>query len=178
MTTTTIDETWGRDAVREVRVGDVVDATGKALDLQRLIMRRWGWPKLSAKRASEWLEERYGAGDGYVFPVSGPDRSALQKKILEGVPGLIDDLMEGIANRAQREVRDSHRAVHAVEVSFVRDTQAGRVAAVLPDEGVTTSIASAVAGRLGISLDELRDRCDFHRDGGVVRMVVWVPDDD
>ena len=163
-----IDELWARNAPTEVRVGDVVDATGRALDVQRLLMRRWGWPKLAAKRSAEYLEDRFGAGDGYMLPVGGAARLELQRKLIDAIPGLQGDLMEGIANRAYREVRDSHALVHTVEVSFDR---AG-VETAIADEGLLTSIAHAVAGRLGVTIDEFRERAHFSRDAGRVTVRV------
>lgn len=175
--TTNIEETWQRDGDPHVRVGDVVDATGRALDVQRLLMRRWGWPKKAAKRAAEWFDEHHPDTTGFMLPVMGPARLDLQQRLLDGIPDLLADLMEGVANRAQREVKDSHRAVTAIEVNFVQDSAAGRVPTAISDEGVVTSVMHVVAGRLGISIDEMRERCDFERRGAVVVMTVFVDPD-
>lgn len=169
---TDLNDLWARNAPTEVRVGDVVDATGRALDVQRLIMRRWGWPKLAAKRSAEWLEERFGAGDGYMLPVGGLMRTELQRKILDGIPGLFADLMEGVANRAYREVRDSHSPTSAIEVRFVGPD--GESTASILDEGLLTSVVHATAGRLGISIDEFRERAHFSREDGYVTVTVSV----
>lgn len=174
---TDLEALWSKDGPTEVKVGDVFDATGRALDVQRLIMRRWGWPKSAAKKAADFLEERFGRHDGFMLPVGGEARHVLQERLLAGLPGLTWDLMEGIANRAHRDARDSSRPVSVIEVTFVQDTAAGRVPAEIADEGLLTSIVNVVAGRLGLSADDVRERADFHRDGSAVRMTVWVTED-
>jgi hypothetical protein len=173
-----IDELWRREAPEVVRVGEVVDATGRPLDLQRLIMRRWGWPKASASKAAEWLEVNAGHDAQVVdLPINGSARHELQTILLERVPGLSWDLLEGIANRAHREVRDADRPVSSFRVSFVEDTSAGRVSRSVTDEGMLTGILNVVAGRLGVTMDDLRERADFTRDGAAVEIVIWIDED-
>lgn len=173
-----LDELWRRDAPESVRVGEVTDATGRPLDLQRLIMRRWGWPKASAAKASDWLENNAGHDAAAIdLPINGSVRHELQTTLLERVPGLSWDLLEGIANRAHREVKDADRPVCRFSVAFAEDTPAGRVPSAIADEGMLTSVLHVVAGRLGVTVDDLRERCDFQRHGAEVEIVVWVDED-
>lgn len=176
MPTTPLEATWAINAPTHVVVGDVTDHRGKPIDLRRLIQRRWGWPKKSATRAAEYLTRSNDGEDlGFRLPVKGPDRSALQQEILAEVPGVMDDLMEGVANRAQRDARTADRPVSQVTIALVRDSEFGPVLTTHEDDGLVTSLVHAVATWLGLTADEVRKRMDFSSDGapGAYRMMVW-----
>lgn len=168
-----LEDLWRDGGPTHVRVGDVVDRHGKALDVRRLLMRRWGWPKKAAERASVWLE---GDSDaiGFLLPVKGPDRNKLQRRLLAGLPDLLDDLLEGIANRAHREEPSAGVPLSQVTVIFRRETPNGPIEVPLKDEGFVSSVISVVAGRLGVSVEELRHRLRVEREAARMTLTVLV----
>jgi hypothetical protein len=165
-----LEALWSRDAPDVVIVGQVFDAQGKALDLRRLIQRRWGWPKKAAVRATEALESWNGDGHGFRFPVRGPERVALQQELMEALPGLVEDLMEGMANRAQREASDAGRPLERLTVSVV-DTEGPKA---IEDGGFVNGVLHVLAGRLGITVDALRERTEFTGDDGHLIVEVFM----
>lgn len=159
-----VEDLWVMGGAKEVVVGEVFDSRGKPMDLRRLIQRRWGWPKKAANRSVEYIIALHGEEEGFRFPVWGAPRRRLQKELLSKIPGLLEDLMEGMANRAQRDVKTSGRPVSEVHIELVKDFGEGLVLSASEDNGFLTHVMHAMGTWMGMTADEVRSRMTISRD--------------
>ena len=123
---------------------------GKRVHLSTLIQRRWGWPKMAAKRAAKYLQaqaERDGRKSHLELAIDG--RTAQQAELFSSIPGLVENLCTGIAHRSKKSAHHMGNTVTGIVVRFPTP---------ITDDGLTQNIIAALANRLGCSSEEMRGR--------------------
>lgn len=147
-----VTDLWDED-VERVTEGEVFTHDGRAVSLRGLIQRRWGWPKKAANLAAGYMLRRAKAsGQPAELWLRRLRRTAQALELISELPELLELILNGLAQDAQRESRDAERPLSEITI---------RLNAEIDDDGLSRGVLRAIAARLGCTMEELRDSTRF-----------------